>query len=89
MSTFAVDVEVYTEIEKNGVTTTVFVGRDDDPLVVKETSFEELINEFIKTHSVFDFLDVGFEEETLELVKVLRDAADYAESVVSKARVGQ
>ena len=89
MSKFAVDVDVYTEIEKNGATTTVFVGRDDDPLVVKESSFKELIDDFIKTNSVFDFLDVGFEEETLELVKALRDAADYAESVVSKARAGQ
>lgn len=89
MSKFAVDVDVYTEIEKNGATTTVFVGRDDDPLVVKESSFKELIDDFIKTNSVFDFLDVGFEEETLELVKALRDAADYAESVVSKARGGQ
>ena len=89
MSKFAVDVDVYTEIEKNGATTTVFVGRDDDPLVVKESSFKELIDDFIKTNSVFDFLDVGFEEETLELVKALRNAADYAESAVSKARSGQ
>ena len=89
MSKFAVDVDVYTEIEKNGATTTGCVGRDDDQVVVKETSVKEMIDDFIKTNAVFDFLDVGVEEETLELVKALRDAADYAESAVSKARGGQ
>jgi hypothetical protein len=89
MSKCTLDVDVDIEIEKDGVSTAFFIGYIDDPQVVKKVSFKELIDKFVEGNSVFDFLAVGFEEDTLEIVKALRDAADYAEELVSLERAAK
>ena len=87
MNRLSFDVEVYTDINKDGVETAFFCGDSFFPSITKKVSFKEMVDRFVGSYSNNDFIDGILVEDMRDVVKQLRSATEHAEKTLKALEV--